>query len=155
RAALDAEWHKLTGSDVPEGFAMTNGRVEATKVYITTKYQGRIEEVLVREGDTIDERQVLARMDTRTLKAHLRQGDAESERARDTTATAVPTVARGEAGLDFWNSEVERERKLIAPGATSRTAFEGVVAKAKAATAMLQGAKSQVVEAQAAIDAAV
>jgi HlyD family secretion protein len=39
---------------VPEGFAFTNGRVEATKVYITSKHQGRLEAVLVREGDTIE-----------------------------------------------------------------------------------------------------
>src|SRR5262249_16068704 len=69
RAKVVDAWHRLTGSDVPEGFAMTNGRAEATKVYITTKYQGRIEAVLVREGDNIDVGQVLARMDTRTLKA--------------------------------------------------------------------------------------
>src|SRR5262245_27087781 len=69
RATLADVWHRLTGSDVPEGFAVTHGRVEATKVYITTKYQGRIETVLVREGDTVEPGQILARMDTRTLKA--------------------------------------------------------------------------------------
>ena len=35
---------------------------------ITTKFAGKIQEVLVREGDTVDAGQVVARMDTRSLK---------------------------------------------------------------------------------------
>jgi HlyD family secretion protein len=155
RATLAAAWQRLTGSDVPEGFALTNGRAEATKVYITTKYQGRIADVLVREGDAIDVGQVLARMDTRTLKAQLRQAEAQIQRAKDTKATAVATVAQREADLGFWKSETEREQKLVGTGATSRQEHEGVLAKWKSAEAGLQASKSQVIEAQSAIEAAI
>jgi HlyD family secretion protein len=154
RATLTDAWHRLRASDVPEGFAVTNGRVEATKVYITTKYQGRIEAVLVREGDTIDVGQVLARMDTRTLKAQLRQAEAQIQRARDAKATANATVAQREAERAFWKSEVERERKLLETRATGQEVYEGIYAKWKAAEAALQAVKSQVIEAQAAIEAA-
>jgi HlyD family secretion protein len=155
RATLITEWHRLMGNDVPEGFAMTNGRVEATKVYITTKYQGRIESVLVREGDTIEVGQVLSKMDTRTLKAQLRQAEAQIQRSRDAKATALATVAQREAELNFWVTDLERERKLINTGATTQEVLDGVYAKRKSADAALQAAKSQVVEAQAAIDAAI
>jgi HlyD family secretion protein len=154
RATLADAWHRLTGNDVPKGFAFTNGRLEATKVYITTKYQGRIETVLVREGDTIHAGQVLARMDTRTLKAQLRQAEAQIQRAKDAKATAVATVAQRKAELAFWRSDVERQRTLVTTRATSRTEYEGVYAKWKAGEATLLAAKSQVTEAQAAIEAA-
>jgi HlyD family secretion protein len=154
RATLADVWQRLTGNDVPEGFAFTNGRVEATKVYITTKYQGRIETVLVREGDTIEVGQVLARMDTRSLKAQLRQAEAQIEQAKDTKATAVATVAQREAELEFWKSDAERDRILMAKGAASREQYEAVYAKWKAGEATLRAARSKVVEAQSAIEAA-
>ena len=147
-------WQRLTGSDVPKGFAMTNGRLEATKVYITTKYQGRIESVLVREGDRINTGQVLARMDTRTLKAQLHQAEAQIQRAKDTKATAIATVSQREAELGFWKSDAERDRKLLLKGAASQEQYDAVNAKWKAGEATLIAAKSQVVEAQAAVEAA-
>jgi HlyD family secretion protein len=155
RATLADAWHKVTGSDVPKGFAYTNGRLEATKVYITTKYQARIESVLVREGDTIAVGQVLARMDTRTLKAQLRQAEAQIQKARDSKDTALATLAQREAELRFWRSDVERHRRLVRTRATSREEYEAVYAKWKAGEAALIAARSQVTEAQSAIDAAV
>jgi HlyD family secretion protein len=151
---LTTAWNKLVGNDVPEGFACTNGRVEATKVYITTKYQGRIESVLVHEGDTLDVGQVLANMDTRTLKAQLRQAEAQIQRAKDNKTSAIAGVAQREAEVEFWKSDYTRERRLAATGACGREVFEGVYAKAKAAEAALEAARSQVVESQAAIEAA-
>jgi HlyD family secretion protein len=155
RATLAAAWHKLTGSDVPEGFAQTNGRLEATKVYITTKAPLRVETILAKEGDRVDAGQVVARMDTNTLKAQLRQAEAQIQRARDAKATAAATVAQREAELGFWKSDVDRHRSLVASSATSREEYEGIYAKWKGGEAALQAAKSQVIEAQAAIEAAI
>jgi HlyD family secretion protein len=155
RATVTDAWHRLMGNDVPEGFALTNGRVEATKTYITTKYQGRIEAILVREGDTIEEGQLLARMDTRTLKAQLRQAEAQIQRAKDTKAAAIATVQQREAEVGFWRTDAEREQRLTAKGASSRENYEAVYAKWKSGEAALGAAKSQVVEAQAAIEAAI
>jgi HlyD family secretion protein len=155
RTTLVTAWHRLTGNDVPEGFAVTNGRAEATKVYITTKYQGRIESVLVREGDTIQEGQVLARMDTRTLKAQLRQAEATIQRAKDAKEAALAVVAEREADLGFSKSAADRERRMLSTSSTSRESYEAAHAKWKAGEAALQAAKSQVIEAEAAIDAAI
>jgi HlyD family secretion protein len=154
RSTVTAAWHKLTSSDMPDGFAFTNGRVEATKVYTTTKYQGRIETVLVREGDTIEEGQVLARIDTRTLQAQLRQAEAQIQRAKNTKAVAIATVAQREAELEFYKSDAERERRLIGTAATSQESYEAAYAKWKSGEATLIAAKSLVVETQASIDAA-
>ena len=68
-----AAWLILSKPALPPGFAGVNGRLEAKQVYIATKYPGRIKEVLVDEGDTVDEGQVVATMDTEPLEAQLRQ----------------------------------------------------------------------------------
>jgi HlyD family secretion protein len=154
RASFTAAWRRLTGNDVPDGFAFTNGRVEATKTYITTKYQARIETILVREGDSIEEGQLLARMDTRTLKAQLRQAEAQIQKAKDTKATAMAIVEQREAEVGFWRTDVEREKGLAAKGASSHENYEAVYARWKSGEATLIAAKSQVVEAQASIEAA-
>jgi HlyD family secretion protein len=153
-ATLTAAWHRLTGNDLPEGFTQTNGRLEATKVYITTKAPLRVETILAREGDRVEPGQVLARMDTRTLIAQLHQAEAQIQRAKDTKITQEAVVVEREAEQTFWKSEVERERRLTATGASSREVGEGVYAKWKSAAAGLQAARSQVIEAQAAIEAA-
>ena len=154
RTALADAWHKLTGHDVPEGFALTHGRIEATKVFITTKYQGRIESVLAREGDTVEVGQVLARMDTRTLKAQLRQAEAHIERAKEAKATASAVLAQRKAELMFYESDAERQKRLSENQTTSRQEYESADAKWKAGQAAYQAAKSQVVEAEATIQAA-
>ena len=86
-------------ADPPAGFAKTHGRIEATRVMITTKLAGKIQEVLVREGDTVDAGQVVARMDTRSLKAQLRKAEAQLQKARDAKNTAAAVVAERESEL--------------------------------------------------------
>src|SRR5438045_6101803 len=61
-AGVAAVWILFSGSKLPPGFAGGNGRLEANQVYVATKYAGRVLEVLFNEGDTVDARQVVARM---------------------------------------------------------------------------------------------
>src|SRR5215472_12573227 len=74
-------WYELRPVGVPPGFVFSNGRIEATEIDIATKYAGRIEQVLVREGDTVDAGQVVARMDTSELLAQLHQAQAQERQA--------------------------------------------------------------------------
>src|SRR5271166_5171097 len=37
--------------DLPEGIAKNNGRIEATEIDVASKYAGRLESVMVDEGD--------------------------------------------------------------------------------------------------------
>jgi HlyD family secretion protein len=154
-ATLTTAWHKLMGSDVPEGFAQTNGRLEATKVYITTKAPLRVETILVKEGDYVNAGQVVSRMDTRTLQAQLRQAEAKIQRAKDAKATAIAQAAEREADLVLAKSQLERSRKLIEKGGASQQQLDVDTAKWKTAGSALDAAKSQVVESQSAIDAAI
>ena len=72
---MSVKWKNLwpLGLVAPTGFAKTHGRLEATRVTISAKTTGRLAEVLVREGDSVESGQVVAKLDTRTLNAQLRQ----------------------------------------------------------------------------------
>ena len=75
---------------LPDNFAVGNGRIEATEIDIATKTAGRIKEILVNDGDVVAADQVVARMDTQTLEAELRQAQAQVRQAQQ--AKAPPPV---------------------------------------------------------------
>ena len=55
-------WQNLQKPPLPEGIASGNGRLEATEVDITTKYPGRLESLNAKEGDTVEEDDILFEM---------------------------------------------------------------------------------------------
>ena len=55
-------WYRLRPPGIPAGFVSSNGRIEATEIDLATKYAGRIEQVLVRDGDVVDAGQVVTPM---------------------------------------------------------------------------------------------
>lgn len=72
----------------------SNGRVEATEIDIATRYAGRIEKVLVREGNTVDAGQVVARMNMRELLAQLYQAQAQERQAEQSRADLIVRIER-------------------------------------------------------------
>ena len=95
-AALWA-WRSLRPHGLPEGFASSNGRIEATEIDVAAKIAGRIREILVKEGDLIAAGQVLARMDTDVLRAQRREAEARVNEALIAVETAKAEVAQREA----------------------------------------------------------
>jgi len=70
-----------------------NGRIEATEVDVAAKSAGRVADILVNEGDFVQQGQAVARMDTKTLESQLAQADAG-------VAAAEAVVSRLQAELD-------------------------------------------------------
>jgi HlyD family secretion protein len=175
-------WQRLGGDNLPLGFASGNGRIEAVEIDIATKTPGRIQEILVREGDFVTVGQVLARMDTTQLLAQLRQAEAQLRRAIISVDTAKSLVAQREAErksataviaqcnaeLDTADRKLQRSEQLIRTNAVpqqvlddDRAAAEGAKAAVAAAEAQraaaeaaISSARAQVVDAEASIDAA-
>ncbi len=75
-------WWLLRPAGVPEGFAVSNGRIEATEVDIASKIAGRIDTILVKEGQFVREGEVLAKMDTRVLQEQRLEAIAKSKRPK-------------------------------------------------------------------------
>jgi HlyD family secretion protein len=82
---------------LPEGFASGNGRIEATEIDISNKTPGRVEEILVKEGDFVKAGQVVARMDTAVLDAQLREAEAKLQKALIGVETAKSLVTQRES----------------------------------------------------------
>ena len=63
-AGFFIRWQADQADAIPAGLARANGRIEAERVAVATKYAGRVAEILVKEGDFVERGAVIARMDT-------------------------------------------------------------------------------------------
>jgi HlyD family secretion protein len=177
-----AGWRTFQPAKLPDGFASSNGRIEAVEIDIATKTAGRITAVLVNEGDFVTAGQVLAQMDTDVLQAQIREARADLLRAQTAVETAKSTltqresekaaaeavVAQRDAELDLAYKRLTRGKSLLAKNAMSQEDFDSLHAAffgAKAAVAAAQAnvagaagaigtAKSQGIEAVASVGAA-
>jgi HlyD family secretion protein len=156
-----AAWYFLRAPDLPPGFASGNGRLEATDYYIAAKRPGRIKEVLVDEGDTVQTGQVVARMDTEELEAALRQSEAKILAAQAKIKVAQADKAYAEAQVEvrradsaYARSTYARSQGLVKRGAVSEQEAEIDLARKSATEAQVLGAKSQVAQSVSQIEAA-
>ena len=92
-------WRQFNDSDGYAHIASGNGRIEATEIDIATQAPGRVAAILVNEGDFVNAGQVLARMDTQTLQAQLREQRASLQRARIGVDTAHSRITQRDAEL--------------------------------------------------------
>jgi HlyD family secretion protein len=133
---------------------MSNGRIEATEIDVATKLPGRIKEVLAKEGDFVEAGQVIARMDTQTLEAELRQAQAQARQAGNAINTAEAVVAQRESELTFAEKQLHRSEDLVARGFVSPEKLDGDRTRMLTAKAALVASRSQVIEAKSALEAA-
>jgi len=147
-------WFLLRKPALPEGFAGGNGRLEAKEIYISTKYPGRIKDVLVDEGDTVEAGQVVARMDTTALEAQLREAQAQIKQAQDGRDVALAQVRVKKAAYDYAAKDASRSQELVGKGAVSQQEAELDRSKMLASRAELDSSQVSVVQTEAAIDAA-
>ncbi len=145
-----------------------NGRLEATEVSIATKLAGRIETIMVNEGDFVTEGQKLALMQTNVLEAQLEQAKAQRRQAVTAEASARAMVevrvseleaARAgvlqkESTLDGAHKRYERSKRLSQADAASKQQYEDDETSFLAAKAELAAAQAGVKQAEAAINAA-
>jgi len=161
-------WTRLNDGAPPEGFAVGNGRIEATEIDIATKLPGRISDVLVREGDFVTAGQVLAKMQVDTLQAQREEAVAAQQEALQAVAAARSQialresdvvagralVAQREAELGAARSRLMRSQTLSQEGAASRQELDDDRARVHSTEAALTAARAQVAAAQAAVEAA-
>ena len=160
-----APWRQ---DDAATGFASGNGRIEATEIDIATKLPGRLEAVLVGEGDFVKAGQPLARMQVQTLQAQRSEALAYLAQAQQAVAGAHAQVAlresdlqsaralvtQRESDLKAATQRLERTEKLAAQGVLSRQQLDDGRAAVDSLRAALTATRAQVGSAQAAVTAA-
>ncbi|EPY4525278.1 HlyD family secretion protein [Klebsiella quasipneumoniae] len=163
-----AAWWLLRPPGLPEGFASSNGRIEATEVDIASKIAGRIDTILVKEGQFVRQGEVLARMDTRVLNEQRLEAAAQIKEAESAVLAAralldqrqsemrasEAVVKQRQAELDSTAKRHVRSNALSQRGAVSAQQLDDDRAAAESARAALESAKAQVSAARAAIEAA-
>lgn len=144
----------LLRSDGPTGEMEASGTVEATEADLGFSAGGRIEGILVREGDRVAAGQELARLDASELRARRDAAAAQVQAAEAQLAElrrgARPEeLAQAEAGgraaadrLEDARRDLERARMLFEGGAISREALD----KASTAWELARAAAEQAAE---------
>jgi HlyD family secretion protein len=161
-------WDRLHTAGYGEGFASGNGRIEATEVDIATKLAGRVDQVLVDEGDFINAGQLVAVMQVPVLEAQRDEARAQHAQAisaaaaaeaqvigrESDRAAALAVVTQRESELLAAEQRLERSEILTTQGAFTGQQLDDDRAKSRTAQAAVSAAKAQVAAAQAAITAA-
>jgi HlyD family secretion protein len=147
-------WRRLSPPPLPAGIAVSNGRLEAIHIDIATKLAGRIEAVLVHEGDFVESSQIVARMDTSVLRAQLREAEAQLAKARTAVATANAVVAQRGSELALAESVLKRSEQLAQGGFVSSQKLDTDRSQLQVAKATLTASQSQVAEGRTAVSAA-
>ncbi len=161
-------WRMLADTGPGPGFVSGNGRIEATEIDVATKLAGRVQEVLVTEGDFVAAGQPLARMQIDTLQAQREEARAQHQQAVNGAASAAAQVAQRESDkraaeavvvqreseLDAARRRLARSETLSKEGASSIQELDDDRARVRSMQAAVNAARAQVTAAAAAIDAA-
>ena len=161
-------WQFYGRDNGEDGIVSGNGRIEAVEIDIAARTPGRVKEILVNEGDFVKAGQVVAVMDTETLKAQFHQAEAQLQQARSaiTTAqsqlaqrksdkaTAQAVVAQRMSDLSAARTNLTRTMALAKKGFVSQQAVDNAKTRLQSAEATVNAARAQVSAADAAIASA-
>jgi HlyD family secretion protein len=86
-------------SALPEGLIQVNGRIEGDHVTVASKFPGRIDQLLAREGDDVTASQTLVRLEDAQIAARV-------EQARSAVAVVDAQIQAAHTALAMLNREV-------------------------------------------------
>ncbi len=151
---LHGLWQKLAGNKLPEDIATTNGRLEAEQVLISAKFAGRVLQVLVEEGQTVEQGAVIARMDTAELDAQLSGAEAQVRRAEKAMTESQAAITQRESEVVLAHQEYERAATLSARGYGTVQSLDQRRSQMNVAEGAKRAAQASFDQAQAAADTA-
>jgi HlyD family secretion protein len=147
-------WKTQQQSALPEGIVAGNGRIESVQVDVAAKYGGRIKEILAREGDLVDEGQVLVKIDTSELEAELEKDKAKVAEAEETAAAVKTEIVKDESQLKLAEVEFKREKTLLERRVVPQEEFDKYKTRLDTAKASLEGSNAKLKTANQSISAA-
>lgn len=167
-AAALLGWAPWREQGLGAGFVSGNGRIEATEIAIATKLAGRVEKILVAEGEFVKAGQPLAQMQIESLQAQREEALARLQQAQQAVSGAevqvaqqeanyqatLAVVAQRESDLDTAQRRLPRSEKLAQEGFFSSQLLDDDRAKVRSLQASVSAAKSQAKAAQVGISAA-
>ena len=167
-AAGTYAWSTLRPQGPGEGFVSGNGRIEATEIDVAAKLGGRVQSIVVKEGDFVTAGQPLAHMQIDTLQASHDEARARHQQAVAAVANAeaqvavresdrqaaLALVAQRQSELDAAQRRLARSQTLVREGASSEQEVDDDRARERSLQAAVVASRAQAEAAQAAITAA-
>jgi HlyD family secretion protein len=161
-------WHLLRPQGPGPGFVSSNGRIEATEINVAAKLGGRVQDLLVDEGELVQAGQVLGHMQVQTLEAQRDEARARAQQAVTGIDTAVAqvamrasdrlaaqaVVAQRMSEFDAAQLRLQRSQILAREGASSEQELDDDRARVRSVQAAVDAARAQVAAASAAVAAA-
>lgn len=147
-------WYFENSNSLPDGFAQGNGRIEAVRIDVSTKFPGRVKNVRAKEGDMVKAGQVLVTMDTAELSAQLREAKAAVWQTREQLNQSTALLSQREGELKLANSDYQRTEELAEKGIVTKKKRDEQRTALQTAQAALRSAKAQVAYSKAALEAA-
>ena len=161
-------WQMLRDQGPGAGFVSSNGRIEATEIDVASKFSGRVQDILVSDGDFVTAGQTLAHMQVQTLAAQLDEAQARHQQSVSAIASAQAQVAvresdrqatlavvvQRESEVDAAERRLARSETLTREGASSGLELDDDRARLRSVQAAVAAARAQTQAAQAAITAA-
>jgi HlyD family secretion protein len=164
---------------LPEGLIQASGRIEADDVTVASKFAGRVEQLLAREGDVVTAGQMVVVLDDVQVRARAEQATAAVDaswaqvKAAESALAAfkqeVPlSIENAEAGLTRARAElvvaesvaaeaardVSRSRKLQESGTISNHSLDDTEVGYDSARGALDAARAGVIQATKQLDQA-
>jgi HlyD family secretion protein len=146
-------WLKYSKPSLPPGIVSGNGRLEADKIDISTKFPGRVAELLADEGDVVKGGQIVARMDTRDLETSLKKAEAQVVGAQRALDEARANVVQQQSQLTLARQQLDRTQSLVPSGIATRELLDQRQQQVDAATAALNAANFRVAVAERVLEA--
>lgn len=115
---------RLRGETLPDGIVKGEGSLEAKQVDVSSKYAGRLTEILVSEGSRVTAGQVIGRVSSPEFEAQLRGAKSDLRSAREGLRGAESEIAVRRASLQFARADLERGQKLVQSGFLTRQEFD-------------------------------
>ena len=140
-------------SNLPEGFASGNGRIETTQVDISSKLSGRLINIDSQEGDLVEKNQVLARLDIKELNTKLQEAMAYEQQAIENKNYALAIVEEKQSQLSLAKKDYDRANSLYKTKSIPLAEFQKYETAFQTQQAALTAAKSQVISSQSTINA--
>ncbi len=148
-------WWKLAQPiPLPAGIVSGNGRIESVQVNVAAKYGGRIKEILAREGDMVEEGQVLVKMDTDEIEAELERDKSKLAESEQAAAEVKTEITKDESQLNLADVEFKRSKTLYERKVAAREEYDRYRTRLETAKASLEGSKAKLNTANQSINSA-
>ncbi|ETD70205.1 hemolysin D [Pelistega indica] len=142
-----------------EGIAQVNGRLNLNRIDISSLYPGRIEEILVNEGDNVQKDQVLAKLSGSQINTQVALANAQKQQAQESLQRVKAEQDAAQQQLNLAKIELNNAQKLFKDNLISRTEltrqqtnYAAMVAKVNATKAAQQEVEATISQADAQID---